>query len=71
MPEANGYDLIQQVRESQPQLRAIALTASVSAKDYNRALGAGFEVYVAKPVDPDEWLDAVVGLVQGSTTADD
>jgi PAS domain S-box-containing protein len=59
MPGADGFDLIRRVRwqenrAGRPRLPAIALTAYASAEDRERALAAGYDAHVAKPVDADE-----------------
>ena len=68
MPEEDGYDLLRQVRAelSASQLPAAALTAFARAEDRKRALMAGFQTHVAKPVDPSE-LVAVVASLAGRT----
>jgi PAS domain S-box-containing protein len=68
MPEQDGYDLIRQVRElrSGRELPAAALTAFARAEDRRRALLAGFQTHVAKPVDPAR-LIAVVATLVGRT----
>jgi CheY-like chemotaxis protein len=45
---------------------ALALTAYSRDEDRRRALEAGFQNYVAKPVDPDELAAAVANLVATS-----
>jgi CheY-like chemotaxis protein len=57
MPEEDGYSLIRKLREREGQqngsrLPAIAVTAYVTATDRERALAAGYDGHVAKPVDP-------------------
>ena len=47
-------------------LPAVALTAFARSEDRRRAMLAGFQVHVAKPVDPDE-LTAVVASLVGRT----
>jgi PAS domain S-box-containing protein len=61
MPEQDGYDLIHQVRANPAtkEIPAAALTAFARPEDRKRALLAGFQTHVAKPVDPAE-LKAVV-----------
>jgi CheY-like chemotaxis protein len=62
MPERDGYDLIRDIRglgRSSEELPAVAVTAFTSPEDRRRALAAGFQVHLAKPVDPGE-LTAVV-----------
>jgi CheY-like chemotaxis protein len=68
MPEEDGYDLLRQVRAelSASQLPAAALTAFARAEDRKRALLAGFQTHVAKPVDPSERV-AVVASLAGRT----
>jgi len=74
MPGANGYELIQQIRSKPPQhgglVPAIALTAHAGAVDRRRALVAGFNVHLAKPVEPDELLAVIAGLLNHKKTAD-
>jgi CheY-like chemotaxis protein len=56
MPGADGYDLIRYVRgletSSASQMPAAAVTAFASDADRRRALDAGFQVHLSKPVDP-------------------
>jgi len=59
MPGADGFDLIRRVRWQEqrggrPRLPAVALTAYASAEDRERALAAGYDAHIAKPVDADE-----------------
>lgn len=68
LPERDGYWLIAQVR-ALDQLRGhrtpvAALTAYVGADDRARALLAGFDRYMRKPVDPSELFAVVANLVQ-------
>jgi PAS domain S-box-containing protein len=58
MPGENGYDFIRRVRrleggERRPHIVALALTAFSRVEDRVRALKAGFDAHVAKPIDPD------------------
>ena len=62
MPEQDGYSLLERLRRSVPELPAIAVTACVSAEDRRRAREAGFRAHVAKPIDPQELLAAVVAV---------
>ncbi len=69
MPEEDGLDLIRKVRGRglHPRdLPAVALTAFVSKEDQRAALLAGFQVHVAKPVDPHD-LTAVIASLTGRT----
>ena len=64
MHEQDGYDLIRQVRAnySAKQIPAAALTAFARTEDRKRALLAGFQTHIAKPVDPAELTAAVASL---------
>jgi CheY-like chemotaxis protein len=61
MPETDGYELIRRVRTLTP-IPAIALTAYAREEDRRRALEAGFQAYVAKPVEPAELVRVVATL---------
>lgn len=56
LPDEDGFSLIQRVRgiEDLRTLPAVALTAYTSKRDVARALAAGFQAHVAKPVEPRE-----------------
>jgi PAS domain S-box-containing protein len=66
MPDQDGYDLIRQVRgrAAAKALPAVALTAFARSEDRKRALLAGFQTHVAKPVDPAELVAVVASLVE-------
>jgi PAS domain S-box-containing protein len=66
MPENDGYDLIRTLRRMDEQrgrrLPAIALTAYAASEDRRRALLAGFETHIPKPIEPLELITAIVRL---------
>ena len=65
MPGEDGYALLRRVRaeESQGQRTpAIALTAYGNTEDRKRAFAAGFNLYLAKPIDPSELTMAIATL---------
>jgi CheY-like chemotaxis protein len=66
MPDKDGYWLIQQVRarerQSGQRIPAVALTAHARVEDRIRALSAGFQIHVPKPVEPVELLNVVAAL---------
>ncbi len=52
MPGKDGFSLLAELRASEYQdLRVIALTAHAMAGDRDRTLEAGFDGYIAKPID--------------------
>ena len=65
MPEFDGYDLIRKVRSipSLKNLPAIALTAYARADDRQRALLAGFQMHLSKPVEPRELIAGIASLL--------
>ncbi len=66
MPEEDGYSLIKKIRTSSKtaKLPVIALTAYARAEDRTRALRAGFNTHVAKPIEPSELLAVIASLVE-------
>jgi two-component system CheB/CheR fusion protein len=63
MPDGDGYELIRRVRslavDGGGRIPAIALTAFAREEDMHRALEAGFDVHIAKPIDPAELVRVV------------
>lgn len=66
MPDIDGYSLIRRVRELKlgpdGKLPAIALTAYAQTQDRLRALAAGFQHHVPKPVEPAELATVIASL---------
>ena len=67
MPEEDGYSLIHKVRARERERRgehlpAIAVTAYASPSDRARALDAGYDGHLAKPVVPDEVVRVVADV---------
>jgi PAS domain S-box-containing protein len=70
MPAMDGFEFIARVRaSSNPDVRdvpAAALTAFARSDDRTKALQRGFEMHLAKPVDPGELVASVATLVRRS-----
>lgn len=67
MPGIDGYEVARRMR-AEPSLRVlplVAVTASVSGADRETALSAGFDDFVAKPIDPARFLEQVQGFIDG------
>ena len=65
MPEEDGYSLIHKIRELEGalgRLPAIALTAYAGDADRLRALEAGFQIHLPKPIDPGALAEAVAAV---------
>jgi CheY-like chemotaxis protein len=70
MPGEDGYEFIRNVRalpvEAGGRTPAAALTAFARAEDRTRALRAGYQTHVSKPVEPTELTAVVASLAQQS-----
>jgi signal transduction histidine kinase/ActR/RegA family two-component response regulator len=64
MPERDGYDVIRDVRKRTPDLPAIALTAFTNEENEKRALSAGFQLHLTRPVDPARLVRAAADLAR-------
>jgi PAS domain S-box-containing protein len=68
MPKEDGYAVVRKAREAPPDkggaIPAVALTAYGRAEDRLRALTAGFQMHVTKPVDPDELSVVILSLLK-------
>jgi CheY-like chemotaxis protein len=66
MPGEDGYAFIRKLRARETgrgaSIPALALTALAAHDDRRRALAAGFQLHVAKPIDIDRLRDAVLEL---------
>nr|WP_235082880.1 PAS domain S-box protein [Chlorogloeopsis fritschii] len=69
MPDIDGYMLLRQVRTLPPEqggkIPAIALTAYAGEYDQKQALEAGFQLHLAKPIEPNELIVAIATLIRG------
>ncbi len=71
MPKEDGYTVMKRVRRLEAErrvkmsqrMRAIALTSMASRDDWVRALSAGFNMHIAKPVEPTELVMMIASLV--------
>jgi PAS domain S-box-containing protein len=66
MPQTDGYEFIRQVRRLAPErggrTPAIALTAFARSEDRTRAMMAGYQVHISKPIEPQELVATVRSL---------
>jgi CheY-like chemotaxis protein len=66
MPDRDGYQLMRAVRALPAaqggKIPAIALTAFARSEDRTRALIAGYQVHVAKPIEPQELIVTIASL---------
>ena len=68
MPRMDGFEFIARIRASANakirDLPAAALTAFARSEDRTKALRSGFEMHLAKPVDPGELVASIATLVR-------
>lgn len=59
MPGKSGLDLARDLRSSRTRPTLVALSGFTSPEEVETALDAGFDIHVAKPVEPQELVDAL------------
>jgi len=63
MPDMDGFECTAAIRDRERETRShvpiVAMTAHALKRDEARCLAAGMDAYVAKPLDPDAFLDVV------------
>jgi CheY-like chemotaxis protein len=68
MPHVDGFQLIERIRRhDDPLVRrvpAAALTAYARSEDRVKALRAGFQIHLAKPIDPTELVTTIAALAR-------
>ena len=67
MPTEDGFQLIRRIRSLDAELSgipAVAVTGYASSDHVNRALSAGFQLHIAKPMDPAAFVAAVAELAR-------
>jgi PAS domain S-box-containing protein len=75
MPRVDGFQFLERIRgHRNPLVRhipAAALTAFARSEDRVKALRAGFQIHLAKPIDPTELVTAVAALAKRFTPGSD
>jgi CheY-like chemotaxis protein len=66
MPDMDGYQFIREVRALPASIGgrtpALALTAFARSEDRTRAIIAGYQVHVPKPIEPQELVVTIASL---------
>ena len=66
LPGKDGFALLEEIRRSpQRRLRVIALTAHAMSGDRERAMRAGFNGYITKPIDIRQFPDQIARALAG------
>ena len=72
MPGEDGYSLIRRLRErgaaAGGTIPAIAVTGYATAEDRRRVLAAGFQLHLAKPIDPTALCASIANVVRKGRT---
>jgi CheY-like chemotaxis protein len=65
MPVMSGWDVLKEIRNDEKlrDLTVIALTAHAMSGDHEKALAAGFDGYISKPISPLSFVDDVKAIV--------
>jgi CheY-like chemotaxis protein len=68
LPGKDGFTLLEEIRRSSHgDLRVVALTAHAMSGDRERALQAGFDGYITKPIDIRRFPEEVQRVLAGET----
>jgi CheY-like chemotaxis protein/two-component sensor histidine kinase len=71
MPETDGYALMSKIRQLPEErggsIPAVALTAYAGIEDRMRAISAGYQIHISKPVEPAELTTVVANLAERYT----
>jgi CheY-like chemotaxis protein len=71
MPTEDGYQIIRRIRAldaDRGRIPAVAVTGYATAEDVQRALEAGFQLHISKPMDPAAFVAAVARLARPNLT---
>lgn len=67
MPIEDGYSLIRRVRKLKSKrakdIPAVALTAYATDEDRLQALSAGYQIHVAKPIEPESFVSSIAAML--------
>lgn len=69
MPIINGLEATKIIKESTPSIKIIILSVSDNVADLFTALQYGAQGYLLKNMDPDDWLQYLHSIVEGSSEA--
>lgn len=69
MPVMNGYDATREIKKMNKDLPVIAQTAYALTGDSQKALDAGCDDYVTKPINKKELLDKIERILKNNSDA--
>jgi signal transduction histidine kinase len=66
MPHLTGYEVATRLKSTMPQVPIVALSADVTENVRERVLASGCDGYIAKPIDPDIFVDQIEAFLNGT-----
>jgi two-component system cell cycle response regulator DivK len=72
LPEEDGYQVLDRIRQDErfSETRVVAVTADISSANLSRARAAGFDGFLAKPIDVDLFPEQVRRILAGEVVWD-
>jgi two-component system cell cycle response regulator DivK len=72
LPEEDGYEVLARIRENERfgHTKVVAVTADVSSANLNRAKAAGFDGFLSKPINVDQFPDQIQRILDGEEVWD-
>ena len=69
LPDEDGYEVLTRLREEEhfQYTRIVAVTADITSVNLARAQSAGFDGFLAKPIDVDHFPDQIRRILQGES----
>ena len=65
MPNQDGYEFLSDIRRGGNEIPAVAITAFARSEDRIKAIRAGFQRHLSKPIEPAELVATVASLARG------
>ncbi len=72
LPDEDGYEVLSRLREDEQfrETRIVAITADITSTNLARAESAGFDGFLAKPIDVDRFADQIRRILEGEAIWD-
>lgn len=72
LPEEDGYEVLNRLRNEDhfQKTKIVAVTADVTNANLSRAKTAGFDGFLAKPINVDQFPDQIQRILQGEAVWD-
>jgi two-component system cell cycle response regulator DivK len=72
LPEEDGYEVLARIRANErfSHTKVVAVTADVSSANLNRAKAAGFDGFLSKPINVDQFPDQIQRVLDGEEVWD-